>query len=356
MFEVVGSGSTKWDDAWNSLSRTQRDVFASRHYYRAHALLDPCVQPECAILCDERGTLLYPYFRHPLSAYPWLNAPAGTSHIITAYGYGGIYGSRNGEGLLKEFLDCHASHCRATGIVAELIRLNPMTCDQQSLNGFYDLKRVCSHIAVALKRTDQEIWKNYRHNNRKNISKAIRTGIEVVEERILGGRFADYLEIYEHTMNRREAKRQFYYPPGFYEHLGSTLGDRCRVFYAVLGGKTISAEIVLCSDTTVYSFLGGTLEDYYEVRPNNLLKHGIILWARDSGFDAYLLGGGPGGSDGIFEYKRSFAPDGEVDFTVASRVHDKGIYDNLIDRCLSHYPQSLEAASAYPLRWMYGSG
>lgn len=356
MFEVAGPESGRWDAVWNSLSGPQRDVFANRHYYRAYALLDPDSQPECAILSDKRGTLLYPYFRSSLAAYPWLEAPAGTFHIITAYGYGGIYGDCTEHDLMQEFLDRHASHCIATGVVAELMRLNPMTCDQQGLRGSYDLKRVSSQIAVSLQRPDDEIWSSYRHNNRKNINKAIRSGIEVFGERILGGRFGDFLEIYAHTMNRREAKKHFFYPLEFYEYLSSELGEGCMVFYAVLEGKTISVELVLHSDTTVYSFLGGTIEDYYEIRPNNLLKHEIIRWARDSGFDHYLLGGGPGGSDGIFEYKRSFAPHGEVDFVIASRVHDSETYEQLIEKCMSHHPQSLEAASSYPLRWMYGSG
>ncbi len=356
MFEVVSSGSEKWDVALNSLAKSQRDVYASRHYYRAHALLDPCSQPECAIMTDKRGTLLYPYFRCPLTTFPWLNAPPDTFHIVTAYGYGGIYGNSGDGKLLSEFLECVASHCRNSGVVAELIRLNPMIGVQQCLNGYYDLKRANSQIVVALQRSDQDIWKSYKHNNRKNINKAKRTGIEVIHESILGERFEDYLEVYTHTMNRREAKRHFHFPPGFYEYLSSTLGDRCKVFYAVLGGKTLSVELVLNSETTVYSYLGGTREDCFEIRPNNLLKHEIIMWARDSGFDDYLLGGGPGGSDGIFEYKRSFAPDGKVDFVIASKVHDKETYQYLIDKCLSHHPQSLEAASAYPLRWMYDGG
>jgi len=353
LFEVVGPGSEKWDNAWNSMAEKQRDIYASRHYYEAHALLDPCSEPECAILTDDRGTLVYPYFRCPLSAYPWLNAPPDTFHLITAYGYGGIYGSNGVKSLLSDFMDSFASHCRTSGVVAELIRLNPLMAFPQCLKGYYDLKRASSQIVVALQRSDQDIWTSYRHNNRKNINKAVRTGIEVFHEGILGERFGDFLEIYAHTMGRREAKGYFHFPVAFYEHLSKTLGNRCKVFYAVLEDRTLSVELVLCSDTAVYSFLGGTREEYFESRPNNILKHEIIRWARDSGFDDYLLGGGPGGSDGIYEFKRSFAPAGVIDFEIASKVHDKITYEYLINICLTHPPQSFEAASAYPLRWMY---
>ena len=354
--EIVSSDSARWDEALGSLPASRRDVYALRPYYEAHALLDTNRIPECAIAEEEEGTLVYPYFRCPLSRYPWLDAPRDSCDIITAYGYGGIYGATDNARLLAAFLASFGCHCRGSGVVAELIRLNPLLGIDDRLRGHYSLQKANDQIVVALQRSDEEIWKGYRHNNRKNISKALRSGVEIVHEGIGGARFGDYLEIYAHTMKRREAKQEFLFPAGFYDRLAAGLGGNCRVFYAVQNGRTLSVELVLCSETAVYSFLGGTMEEFYELRPNNLLKHEIIRWAREKGYENYLLGGGPGGSDGIFEYKRSFSPEGVVGFTIATRIHDRKIYNDLINKCLSHPPQSSEAASAYPLRWMYGSG
>ncbi|NLI02598.1 MAG: GNAT family N-acetyltransferase, partial [Candidatus Fermentibacter daniensis] len=108
------------------------------------------------------------------------------------------------------------------------------------------------------------------------------------------------------------------------------------------------------SATAVYSFLGGTREEFFELRPNNLLKHRIVLWARDAGYESFLLGGGPGGEDGIFDYKKSFAPEGILDFHLACRVHDESLYGTLVERCMERPRTAVPGAERYFLRWRYG--
>lgn len=354
-FDVHGIGDAGWSEAWGLLPPEAGDAFASPGYYRAFASLEPGATPECAVLRDERGILLHPYLRRSLAAIPWLGAPEGSCDLMTAYGYGGIYGNTVREDLLDDFMALFSDYCAKTGVVAELIRLNPLLGSEAALSRSYDLRRGNRQVVVALGRSDDEIWRTYRHNNRKNVNKALRSGVEIIRENPLGPHFGDFLSIYASTMDRRGADEGFRFPQGFYDTLAEGLGSRCTMFYALAGGATVSAEMVLASKTAVYSYLGGTREDSFELRPNNLLKHEIIRWARDAGFRSFLLGGGPGGDDGIFDYKRSFAPEGILDFHLACRVYDAGLYDRLVTRCLEHPPTAVPEAERYFLKWRYGS-
>jgi hypothetical protein len=98
----------------------------------------------------------------------------------------------------------------------------------------------------------------------------------------------------------------------------------------------ISSELVLIGAESVYSFLGGTDESCYDLRPNDLLKHEIIGWSRARGKRAFVLGGGFRPDDGIFRYKLAFAPkDGVRSFFVGRRIFDSAVYDALVrDRSL----------------------
>jgi hypothetical protein len=78
--------------------------------------------------------------------------------------------------------------------------------------------------------------------------------------------------------------------------------------------------------------LGGTLPDVFSHRPNDLLKHEIILWARNAGKKAFILGGGHESNDGIFRYKKSFAPQGSMPFCVGTKIHDANNYSRLIEK------------------------
>ena len=88
---------------------------------------------------------------------------------------------------------------------------------------------------------------------------------------------------------------------------------------------------MLVSERNAYSFLGGTASDAFELRPNDLLKWELILWLKSAGKRRFVLGGGYGADDGIFRYKRSFAPHGLVPFFVGRRVLEPELYRDLTE-------------------------
>lgn len=79
-----------------------------------------------------------------------------------------------------------------------------------------------------------------------------------------------------------------------------------------------------------YSYLGGTYRDYFDLRPNDFLKYEIIKWAKDKGLKNFVLGGGYGADDGIFQYKTCLAPKGVVDFFIGRKVFDEEKYQALV--------------------------
>ncbi len=353
--EVYGlDRSEEWRKAWEELPAPERDVFARPEYYEAFQAAEPGASAECAVLRSKGRVLLYPYFRRPLTAIPWLGAPSGSSDIITAYGYGGICGLRAAPELAAGFDRELVAHCTSTGVVAELIRINPLTGGAADYAGRYAVLEGNLQVVVDVRRDDEDIWRSYRHNNRKNVQKAIRSGVSVVCEEGRGPLFGEFRKIYTKTMERRDASGYFRFSDEFFDKLTGGLGSKALFFHAIMDGKVVSTELALASDTALYSFLGGTDEASFEYRPANLVKHEMIRWARDAGLSSFLLGGGPAGQDGIFEFKRSFAPDGVIRFSMAWRVHDRALYDVLYARCMEHPPQSEEAAAAYPLRWRFG--
>jgi hypothetical protein len=76
--------------------------------------------------------------------------------------------------------------------------------------------------------------------------------------------------------------------------------------------------------------MGGTRAESFGNHPNELLKHELVLWARERGLEWYLLGGGVSGMDSLFEYKRSLAPSGVRELPVGQWVLDQAAYDQLV--------------------------
>ena len=116
-------------------------------------------------------------------------------------------------------------------------------------------------------------------------------------------------------------------------------------FHVLYEGQVISTELVIYGSENAYSYLGGTDSHYFHVRPNDFLKVEIIKWAKEKGLRNFVLGGGYGSDDGIYRYKKSFAPEGEMDFYIGKRIIDKEKYDqftrmnfNLIEMDSDFFP------------------
>ena len=67
------------------------------------------------------------------------------------------------------------------------------------------------------------------------------------------------------------------------------------------------------------------------MRPNDFLKYEIIKWAKDKGLKNFVLGGGYGADDGIFQYKLCLAPQGLYEFYIGRKIFDRDIYNRLVD-------------------------
>jgi len=163
---------------------------------------------------------------------------------------------------------------------------------------------------------------------RKNVKKARASGVRIEFDED-GTRLDDFLRLYAHTLDRRDAADRYRFQRDFFERLPE--GGRVYV-HALLDGEVVSSELVLLSERNAYSFLGGTDSASFAARPNDLLKWELILRLKEQGKRRFVLGGGYTAGDGIFRYKRSFAPHGLVPFSVGRRVFQQQLYDELTAR------------------------
>ena len=144
-----------------------------------------------------------------------------------------------------------------------------------------------------------------------------------------GENLESFLQIYSSTMMRNQAKQSYYFEDAFYREI-NTMTGHFAYFYVLLEEKRIASELVLMGPDAIYSFLGGTDDEYFSYRPNDYLKCCIIRWGIENGYKRFVLGGGYGADDGIFRYKKSFAPNGIIPFYTGQAIFDPKAYDMLV--------------------------
>ena len=290
----------------------------------------------CAIARSADGTVLMPLIVRPIE-------DSAEFDLTTPYGYGGPYawGRPDAEAFWKAF-DAWAT---AQGVVSLFARLSLFPDSLVEFRG----ERIFSQDNVV-RRLDldaEAMLMDYDHKVRKNIKKAERSGL-AVEWDLTGRRLEEFHAIYLDTMVRREAAAGYHFPLAFFEMLVAECPGCVLFAHACLGERIASTELVLVGATHTYSFLGGTRAEAFTLRPNDLLKHAIIEWSRAHGKEAFVLGGGYTPDDGIFRYKKAFAPTGVVPFDTGRRTYDESASSKLVERRRHTQPDWSPAEGFFP--------
>lgn len=323
-FEVLDPLNTahreKWLKLWSEL--IDREVFAHPEY--VSLLGEPDSQKLCASWEFDGNVVLFPFVLRPLSNLPWVST-AEYYDIATPYGYGGAF--FHGEPSATQFWNCFRQWCLEKHVVSCFARLSLFSEQVLPFDG--TVVKQQDNVVCDLRLTPDEMWAKYEAKVRKNVKRAINSGV-TVEMDGDGRRLCDFFRVYWTTMQRREAGQFYFFSESFFNALVDRLQGMFCFFHAIFEGEVVSTELVLVSSRRIYSFLGGTLECHYNLRPNDLLKHEIIKWGICHGFSEYVLGGGVTPNDGIFTYKKSFAPSGIRPYTLGKQVYDQAIYNRLV--------------------------
>jgi len=326
MYEILDYTSNKyWKDLLNENSISS--VLFSPEYFRLWELNGDGEAKLFFYKCNY-GLVLYPFLIrkiNDLEFFQQMKIDEIFYDITSPYGYGGPlvkpYNESGIDLLLEGFIKEFSLFCKKNKIVSEFIRFHPLMENHANFIGRLEIEKMNSIIYVDLSVAEEELWENYKRNNRKNIKKALRNYIEVAVDAKF--EFLDeFLEIYHGTMKKNNANKYYFFPKKFFEFIRTNFNNNYVLFASKVNNKIVSVELAIYDKDIIYSFLGGSLSEYFPLRPNNLLKHKLILWAKEKNIKYYLIGGGYHPEDGIFEYKHSFSKNGVKDFFVGRKIYD----------------------------------
>ncbi len=250
--------------------------------------------------------------------------------FITPYGYTGpVFSSNVEDSDIYEFWNCVDKWYKENNVISEFIRFN---LSNNHLN--YSGEVFPTMLNIKGKIIDEvSQWNLFDRKVRKNVNKANRENLtsKVFYLDIKENEIEEFFDIYSETMIRTNASSNFFYNIEIFKKFIFNNKENCALITIYLEDIPISTELVLISNENVYSFLGGTDANYFDKRPNDLLKVELINWARKQGKSYYVLGGGYGSDDGIFKYKKSFFPNDAVTFYTGRKIINKDIYQKLIN-------------------------
>jgi hypothetical protein len=319
----------EWNHYRDKLPDHIRDIYSSPHYYSLWEKTNGPIA-RCFIYAENDQLALYPFLLYRIEL-PEMLLQSDYFDIQGAYGYNGVFTNSTDNTFISNFFHSFDEYCQGSSIIAEFTRYNPVL-KNHSFHLNHTVRKVNRNILVDLRQ--ENIWMDsYEYSTRKSVNKAIRSGLEIVcftGDTMTGEKYSQFYSIYTQTMQRNLAEEEFYFKPEFFMKIGKNLGSGAEFYFTLYKNEVISSELVLKNDFCAYSFLGGTNQEYYPLRPNDLLKHEIINNLKREGLTYYCIGGGKTDNDGIFRFKKTFSKNGEVDFFVGKKIHNPNIYNLLI--------------------------
>lgn len=248
----------------------------------------------------------------------------------TPYGYTGPFFSKNiDDNTIELFWQITTQWQFENNVVSEFIRFNLFN----NLRGYIgNLHDTMLNIKGAIIDKDKQ-WRAFDPKVRKNVKRAQRENLisRIYYKEIAQHCVDEFYGIYIDTMKRTNAKEFFFYSKESLNYFVYNNLDLCAFCTIYDHDKPVSTELLLISNNSVFSFLGGTISDAFEKRPNDYLKFEVINWARSKGFENYILGGGYGYEDSIFKYKKAFFPDNVVKYVTGRKIIDKEKYFHFVD-------------------------
>jgi hypothetical protein len=286
-----------------------------------------------------KARISYPFFYCDLGKLvPFCHMATPWRHVVSPYGYGGpvyegdpAYWLDASEAFEKYFTE----ELQKRHVVSEFVR--------EDLFSHRLAKRTLGHIEnhpnvmVKLDLSPDDAWRNYAHSVRSNIKRAWKCGLRAEFDQE-GKGLDHFLHIYHETMARRAAPPSFYFSKERFLHLMDTLGQTGAVTFVHVYDQDdiVSSELLLTAGDVIYSFLGGSLASAFAKRPNNLLKHEVILHGGRLGCKWLVLGGGLSANDELFRFKHSFDPHHVVPFTMRRIIYNQPAYDALVAAQCEH--------------------
>lgn len=347
MFQLLDFDRPPQNEQWLRLWQSVPSRSPYLHPAFLGGLRTPGERAVCLTYSWGTGFLLFPLAIRPVPT------ALGRPRLLDAHtpiGYGGAFvaGERSESGESAAW-EAFAAHLHELKVVSVFLRLLPIDDGALAPPWTPAYRSVKPNVVVSTRAPLDDIWRRYAHKVRKNVKRAEREDLRVQFGRT-GDVVAQFVSIYHATMERVGAAESVKFGEVQLHTLVASMADSCLVAVAYSGQEAVSAELMLRSDAYLYSFLGGTVPAGFAKRSNDYLKHEVCRYASTAGLDGYFLGGGFRAEDGIYRYKRSFAPDGEVNYHTLGYVIRDDDYASIVpdpDRQTSYFPayRSGEAAS-----------
>jgi hypothetical protein len=252
--------------------------------------------------------------------------------VVSPYGYPGLLINQaafHTPDFLNQALQQLKTVFYTKNVCSAFLRLHPILNHYvQEFLSPEDYQVQGETVSIDLTLSEADFWHQTRSTHRTHINKCKRAGFiaKIVD---YDDYLNDFISIYHQTMDRVEAKNNFYFNQEYFTGL-SNLNNKIHLCIIELENQIACAAIFTECCEIVQYHLGGTNNDFLKLAPNKLMIDSMRLWAKRRGNKVLHLGGGVGSAkDSLYHFKAGFSQQRHT-FLVMRLIIDAEKYFNLV--------------------------
>lgn len=323
MYEVLDSSDSNWNKYLGKFPLDKCDIYFTSQYYQLAEMMGNGIG-KLFYYEDTHGNKgFYPFMLNRINIID----EKEYFDIETAYGYGGPVIQCVDDIFYCKFESKFIEYCHQNGIVAEFIRFHPLIENQKTFKKNISTEKNRTTISINLHQELQNIWLgDLKSENRTRIRKAQKNGLYIE----VSSDYKTFKDIYEHTMEKVDARKEYIFNDDYYLKLSNMKNS--FLVNVLKNNKVIASGCFIWYGDYLHYHLGGSLTEYLNLGPNNLMMWEAIKYGKELGCKILHLGGGltDEPQDNLFRFKKSFSKDCHS-FFIGKRVHNTEIYKKLIN-------------------------
>ncbi|MDO5971152.1 NeuD/PglB/VioB family sugar acetyltransferase [Flavivirga aquimarina] len=249
----------------------------------------------------------------------------------SVYGYSGplqknVTASFNNSNFIKEL----NQYFKGENIISVFSRLNPFIENQSEiLQNLGETAKLGNIVNIDLTLPLDEQRTIFSKTTKRYLNKG-RKSLKVVcsqEEKDI----KEFIKLYYENMDRVKAKRNYYFPEGYFNKFINSKDFNTDVLFAVEieTNKIISAAMMVKTNNIIQYHISGTKNEFLAISPIRLLIDEMRIRSTEEKYTFFNLGGGLGNEeDELFRFKSSFSKDFKS-FKVWKYISNHDVYNEL---------------------------
>uniref|UniRef100_UPI0040497790 hypothetical protein n=1 Tax=Flavobacterium sp. TaxID=239 RepID=UPI0040497790 len=306
------------------INKSSLDV--DTYYLPAYLNFDAKIQGgeyEIFVLVEDNNYFIYPYIKIPLNEYKM----GKYFDLASPYGYGGPISNNRDFFQRAEhyFINYISKFC-----VTEFVRYNWRYDFKFEVN--IENLQNRKIVIVNLQNGFETVWNtSFSSKNRNLVNKMIKDGFEFIISKSVSD-LNLFIDMYYDTMNNVSADNFYFFDRASIIELYGELHEKVILAKVIKDDTLCGAALFFISDTGSIYFLSARDILLSKFPITNFLISKVIEKLISLNIKILNLGGGLSNNDddSLFKFKKNFSNTCS-DFWVGKRIHNKEIYNDLIN-------------------------